>query len=123
MNYGILIVSHVPDIAKGVAQLIEQVAQDTSVTFAGGTDNGVIGTNLQKISDAIDANEAKEILAFYDLGSSKMNIELAAELTNKKIHIYDVALVEGTYIAASLIPTGSSLNEIEKQLKLLEIKK
>lgn len=123
MNYGIIIVSHVEEIAEGINKLIKQVAKDTSITFAGGNDEGVVGTSIQKITDALEANEANKLLGFYDLGSSRMNLELATELTKKNVHIYDVAMVEGAYTAASLIPTGASLDEIEKQLTTLKIKK
>ncbi|MCC3236257.1 PTS mannose family transporter subunit IIA, partial [Pediococcus acidilactici] len=36
MEYGIVIVSHVAEIAQGVQRLIKQVAQDVPVTTAGG---------------------------------------------------------------------------------------
>lgn len=71
---------------------------------------------------AFDDNKADEILAFYDLGSAKMNLEMAMEMTDKKIHLYDVAFVEGAYTAASLIQAGVSLEDIEMQLKPLTIK-
>lgn len=119
---GITLVSHVPEIAKGVKKLIMQVSKNTSITIAGGTDANEIGTSMDKIIDAFLKNEADTILAFYDLGSSKMNLEMASEMTDKDIHIYNVPLIEGAYVAASLIPTGEKLNEIEKQLKPLIIK-
>ena len=119
---GITIVSHVSEIAEGIKKLISQVSKDTPITVAGGTDNNGIGTSMDKIISAFSRNKAYSILEFYDLGSSKMNLEMAAEMTNKNIHIYNVPLIEGAYIAASLIPTGENLSEIEKQLKPLTIK-
>ncbi len=119
---GITIVSHVQEIAEGVKKLVSQVAGSTSITIAGGTDDGNMGTSMEKIMNAFSQNEANEILAFYDLGSAKMNLEMAAEMVDKNIHIYSVPIVEGTYVAASLIPTGERLNEIEKQLLPLKIK-
>lgn len=119
MKYGILIVSHVPEIAHGVAKMLNQISTKTPITFAGGTDDGVIGTSLQKICDAIDANVADEILAFYDIGSSKINLELATELSNKRIHIFDSALVESSYVVASLISSGKNLTEIKEKISPL----
>lgn len=122
---GITIVSHVPEIALGVKKLISQVAGKTSITIAGGTDDNQIGTSMNKIIEAFSKNEADIILAFYDLGSAKMNLEMATELTeliDKEIHIYQVPIVEGAYVAASLIPAGDQLEEIEKQLRPLELK-
>ncbi|MFT8461634.1 MAG: dihydroxyacetone kinase phosphoryl donor subunit DhaM [Liquorilactobacillus ghanensis] len=117
MSYGILIVSHVPEIAAGVPKLLQQVATDVSITAAGGTDEQEIGTSLEKINQAIAANQADELLAFYDLGSARMNLEMAAEMTTKKIHLYDTALVESSYVAASLLQAGVALAGIEKQLE------
>ena len=119
---GITIVSHVSEIAEGVKKLISQVSKDTPITIAGGTDNNGIGTSMDKIIYAFSRNKADSILAFYDLGSSKMNLEMAAEMIDKNVHIYNVPLIEGAYIAASLIPIGENLGEIEKQLKPLTIK-
>ncbi len=71
MSIGILIVSHVEQIAQGVPTLLSQVAPDISITFAGGTAGQEIGTSLEKISNALDANRAEEVLAFYDLAVPK----------------------------------------------------
>ncbi|GAA2866741.1 dihydroxyacetone kinase phosphoryl donor subunit DhaM [Lactobacillus intestinalis] len=123
MSLGITLVSHVPEIAEGLPKLLNQVAKDVPITTAGGTNDGDIGTSMEKIMDAFDDNEADEILAFYDLGSAKMNLEMAMEMTDKKtVHLYDAAFVEGAYTAASLIQAGVGLDEIESQLKPLKIK-
>ncbi|MDE7056423.1 MAG: PTS-dependent dihydroxyacetone kinase phosphotransferase subunit DhaM [Lactobacillus sp.] len=122
MSLGITLVSHVPEIANGLPKLLNQVAKDISITTAGGTNDDDIGTSMEKIMKAFDDNQADEILAFYDLGSAKMNLEMAMEMTDKKVHLYDVAFVEGAYTAASLIQAGVELDEIETQLKSLKIK-
>lgn len=122
MSLGITIVSHVPEIAEGLPKLLKQVAGDVSITTAGGTNDGDIGTSVEKIVQAFDDNQADEILAFYDLGSAKMNLEMAMEMSDKKVHLYDTALIEGVYTAASLIQAGVDLDEIEAQLKPLTIK-
>ncbi|WP_279036166.1 dihydroxyacetone kinase phosphoryl donor subunit DhaM [Lactobacillus intestinalis] len=123
MSLGITLVSHVPEIAEGLPKLLNQVAKDVPITTAGGTNDGDIGTSMEKIMNAFDDNEADEILAFYDLGSAKMNLEMAMEMTDKKtVHLYDAAFVEGAYTAASLIQAGVGLDEIESQLKPLKIK-
>lgn len=122
MSLGITLVSHVPEIANGLPKLLDQVAGDVSITTAGGTDDGRIGTSMEKIMNAFSENEADEILAFYDLGSAKMNLEMAIEMSDKKVHLYDTAFIEGAYTAASLIQAGVGLDEIETQLKPLTIK-
>lgn len=122
MSLGMTLVSHVPEIAEGLPKLLNQVAKDVPITTAGGTNDGDIGTSMEKIMKAFDDNKADEILAFYDLGSAKMNLEMAMEMTDKKVHLYDVALVEGAYTAASLLQAGVDLEEVETQLKPLKIK-
>lgn len=122
MAYGILICSHVPEIAQGLPKLLKQVAKDISITYAGGTDENDIGTSMEKISEALTTNTADEILAFYDLGSARMNLDMAIEFSDKTIHIYDTALVESSYVAASLLQAGVDLSTIEQQLKPLKIK-
>lgn len=66
MSYGILIVSHVEQIAQGVPKLLQTscVTPDIAITFAGGTDDHEIGTSLDKITAALEDNSASEILAF-----------------------------------------------------------
>ena len=122
MNLGITLVSHVPEIAEGLPQLLNQVAKDVPITKAGGTNDNDIGTSIEKIMQAFADNQADEILAFYDLGSAKMNLEMAIEMSDKKVHLYDTAFLEGAYTAASLIQAGVNLEDIEKQLKPLTIK-
>ncbi|MFC6181709.1 dihydroxyacetone kinase phosphoryl donor subunit DhaM [Lactiplantibacillus daowaiensis] len=122
MSLGIVIVSHVPEIAAGVTTLIKQVAADVSITFAGGTDDNQVGTSMAKISTAFDDNAADELLAFYDLGSAKMNLEMAIEMSDKSVHLYDTALVESAYTAASLLQAGVDLTAVEAQLAPLKIK-
>ena len=122
MNLGITLVSHVPEIAEGLPQLLNQVAKDVPITKAGGTNDNDIGTSMEKIMQAFADNQADEILAFYDLGSAKMNLEMAIEMSDKKVHLYDTAFLEGAYTAASLIQAGVNLEDIENQLKPLTIK-
>ena len=122
MSLGITIVSHVPEIAAGLPELLKQVAADVPLTYAGGTDDGDIGTSMEKINQAFDDNSADEILAFYDLGSAKMNLEMAQEMSEKTIHLYDTALIESAYTAASLLQAGVSLKDVEEQLKPLKVK-
>ena len=122
MSLGIVVVSHVPEIAAGIQRLLGQVAQDVSITIAGGTDDNQVGTSLTKITQAFDANHADELLAFYDLGSAKMNLEMAIEMSDKTVHLYDTALIESAYTAASLLQAAVPLVDVEAQLAPLKIK-
>lgn len=122
MKYGIVIVSHVSDIARGVQRLIDQVAKDVSVTTAGGLEDDGVGTSIERIQNAFEQNTGEELLAFYDLGSAKMNLEMAIEMSDKKVHLYDTALVESAYTAAALLQVNTSLEDVEKQINELKIK-
>lgn len=122
MSLGIVVVSHVPEITAGIQRLLGQVAQDVSITIAGGTDDNQVGTSLTKITQAFDANHADELLAFYDLGSAKMNLEMAIEMSDKTVHLYDTALIESAYTAASLLQAAVPLADVEAQLAPLKIK-
>lgn len=122
MSLGITLVSHSPKIVAGLSDLLSQVAKDVSITIAGGTEQNDIGTSMDKIMTAFEENKADEILAFYDLGSAKMNLEMAQEFASKKVHLYDVAFIEGAYTAATLLQAGVDLSTIEAHLVPLKIK-
>lgn len=121
-KYGILLVSHVEEVAVGIIRLIEQVAADVTIKPAGGTEDGRVGTSFDRITEAIATFEEDTLLAFYDLGSAKMNIEIAMETTDKTIILYDTAFIEGAYVAASLLQTGADLETVEGQLESLIVK-
>ena len=121
-EYGILLISHVEEIADGLVKLIDQVASDVTIKTAGGTEDGGIGTSFDKINAVLNEFEEEKVLAFYDLGSAKMNLEMALEFTDKEVKLYETALIEGSYVAASLLQADVDLATIEEQLKPLEIK-
>lgn len=119
---GVVLVSHVPELVTGISRLLNEVAKDVSITIAGGTDDNEVGTSMMKIEEAFEANEADTILAFYDLGSAKMNLEMAMEMTDKEVTLYDTAFVESSYTAAALIQAGATKEMIEEQLTPLKVK-
>lgn len=119
---GILISSHVPALAEGVATLLKGSAPTVPITYAGGTDEDDIGASFEKILEAVEANEGEEIFAFYDLGSAMMTLQLVQEMSEKTIYLLDVALVEGAFTAAVLVQSGVSREAILEQLEPLKIK-
>lgn len=122
-EYGLLIVSHSDKIAHGISDLVSQVAKDISITMAGGTEGEEIGTSFNLIVAAIAANSAPKLLAFYDLGSAKMNLEMAQSFSDKDIHIYEVPIVEGAYTAGALLQAEVAIEEVNAQLAKLKINK
>lgn len=122
-NYGIVIVSHSANIAQGIYDLIQEVAKDVSITYVGGTEEGGIGTSFETASQAMESNSAESLLGFYDLGSAKMNLEMAIEFTTKEVEVFDVPVVEGTYTAAALLQAGVDLDTVKAQLAEMKLNK
>lgn len=120
---GIILVSHSARITEGLKDLLDQIASKVPITLAGGLPDGLIGTDFESIAQAIEDNPAQTILAFYDLGSARMNLDLVKDMSEKEIRIYDIPLIEGAYAAAALLQADVDLKEIESQLKELRIKK
>ncbi|MBO1304958.1 PTS-dependent dihydroxyacetone kinase phosphotransferase subunit DhaM [Enterococcus sp. 669A] len=122
MTKGVLLVSHTSEIPEGLKRLICEVAPNLSITTAGGLEDGTVGTSMERILTAIEENDSDELLAFYDLGSAKMNLEMAIEFTDKSVELFDVAMIEGAYTASALLSAGAGEDEIKAQLEELKIK-
>lgn len=122
-EYALLLVSHSDKIATGLKDLLLQIAADVTILTAGGTEDNEIGTSFDKISQVVHDTPEEKILAFYDLGSAKLNIEMVSEFSEKEIILYDVSFIEGAYVAASLLQADMELAAINEQLAELEIKK
>ncbi|MCC9860723.1 PTS-dependent dihydroxyacetone kinase phosphotransferase subunit DhaM, partial [Streptococcus agalactiae] len=120
-DIGIIVVSHSKNIAQGVVDLISEVAKDVSITYVGGTEDGEIGTSFDQVQQIVEQNDKKTLLAFFDLGSAKMNLELVADFSEKNIIINSVPVVEGAYTAAALLQAGADLDSIQSQLAELTI--
>lgn len=122
-DLGIIIISHSKGIASGIRDLLAEVAQDVAITSVGGTEDGGIGTSFDQVQKIVDENPKNDLLAFFDLGSARMNLEMVADFTDKEITIMQVPIVEGAYTAAALLQAGVDKEAILQQLLELEIKK
>ena len=122
-EYGIVIMSHSKDIAQGIHNLLDEVAKDVSITHAGGDEDGEIGTTFDAASEMIENNPKDKLLAFFDLGSAKMNLEMAVEMSDKEVKVYEVPVVEGAYTAGALLQAEADIEVIEAQLDELKINK
>ncbi|GIN71531.1 PTS-dependent dihydroxyacetone kinase phosphotransferase subunit DhaM [Bacillus sp. J14TS2] len=120
MTYvGIVLISHSSKIAEGVNELIRQVVKDVPIATAGGTEENEIGTSIDKIQAAISkADQGKGVLLFYDLGSAKMNAEMAIEMSGSEhIHLIEAPIVEGAYVAAVEASMGKELDAVVERVK------
>lgn len=122
-EYGVVIVSHSKHIAQGISDLLNEVAKEVSITFVGGDEEGGIGSSFDTALEAIESNDKDKLLAFFDLGSAKMNLEMAIEMTDKEVDVFQVAVVEGAYTAAALLQAGADIAVIKEQLQELNINK
>ncbi len=102
---GIVVVSHSEKIADGVAETAKQMAAEVPIVAVGGTSDGRIGTDMNKILDGINSVYSDDgVLVFYDIGSAMMNTEMALDFLEEdkkeNVEIVDAALVEGVISAA-----------------------
>ncbi|MDQ0297774.1 dihydroxyacetone kinase phosphotransfer subunit [Salibacterium salarium] len=117
----IVVISHSKKIVDGIADLVSQVKKpDVHIFTAGGTDDGNIGTSVEKITKAINQAYSKAgVLLFYDLGSASMNAEVAAEMFScGLVETADAPLVEGAYIATVESGLGKSLLEVKQAVEV-----
>ena len=117
MSVGLVVVSHSGKLAEGVCELAAQMAADVQLAPAGGTDDGGIGTSLEKIQAGIaQADSGDGVLLLTDLGSAVMTAEMALEFLDseqqQRVRMADAPLVEGTVAAAVAAQTGKSLAEV-----------
>jgi phosphoenolpyruvate---glycerone phosphotransferase subunit DhaM len=78
---GIVVVSHSPDLARGVADLASQMAgPDVRIEVAGGGPDGTLGTDDSLVRDAIRrANQGDGVVILGDLGSAILTIRHVLE--------------------------------------------
>ncbi len=115
---GIVIVSHSHKIAEGVSELADQMTQQrVRVIPAGGVDDETIGTNAERIHDAIlRADTGDGVLVLLDLGSAVMSAQLAVEMlppdAQARVQLSEAPLVEGAIIAAVEASLGHDLDKV-----------
>lgn len=117
MSVGLVIVSHSAKLAEGVRELAAQMARNVRLEPAGGTDDGGIGTSLEKIQTAISAADTGDgVLLLADLGSAVMTAETAVEFLDDeqraRVRLADAPLVEGTVAAAVAAQSGRDLTAV-----------
>uniref|UniRef100_A0A831T7Y0 phosphoenolpyruvate--glycerone phosphotransferase n=1 Tax=Thermorudis peleae TaxID=1382356 RepID=A0A831T7Y0_9BACT len=117
---GLVIVAHSAKLAEGVRELAAQMTQGRVPIFAaGGVDDDVLGTNAERIREALEAALAssQEVLVLMDLGSAvlsaRMAIDLLPEEQRSRVRLSQAPLVEGAVVAAVEAAIGKGLDEIE----------
>ncbi|WP_321333044.1 phosphoenolpyruvate--protein phosphotransferase [Breoghania sp.] len=115
---GIVIVSHSKQLADGLKELADTMSMEpVPIVSAGGIDDpdNPLGTDAIRILDAI--NEVMNddgVLVFFDLGSAKLNAEMALDLLDdearEKVRICEAPLVEGVLNATVQAAAGQGMD-------------
>ncbi|MGF1869189.1 phosphoenolpyruvate--protein phosphotransferase [Photobacterium indicum] len=119
----IVIVSHSPDLAKGVHALAEQMTQGkVQIAVAAGVDDpeNPIGTDAIAIMMAIEeVYSPKGVLVLVDMGSAILSTDMALELMGSEqatnVHICAAPLIEGAMSASVAAAAGMSLEEVTNE--------
>ncbi len=117
MSVGLVVVSHSEKIADGAVELAAQMAPDVVIIAAGGTDDGRIGTSLEKVMAALErADGDGGVVVLTDLGSAVMTAESAVEFAAdpEAIHLADAPLIEGLVAAAVSAQAGADAVRVKE---------
>jgi PTS hybrid protein len=112
---GIVVVSHSSELARGLADLAGQVAgPDVSIEHAGGLPDGGLGTDDERVREAIKrADRGDGVVVLCDLGSAILTVRHVLERSsNGHVVLADAPLVEGAVTAAVVSSAGSSLQDV-----------
>ncbi|MEO1376703.1 MAG: phosphoenolpyruvate--protein phosphotransferase [Cyanobacteria bacterium J06635_10] len=122
---GIVIVSHSKQLALGVKELAEQMAQaQVTIAIAAGIDDpeNPIGTDTMQVMSAIESvyNDSG-VLVLMDLGSALMSAEMALEFLSPEqrdnIYLCEAPLVEGAIAATVTAASGADIQQVIAQAK------
>jgi phosphoenolpyruvate---glycerone phosphotransferase subunit DhaM len=109
---GIVLVSHSESLARGLRDVLLQVADENlPVAAAGGTDDGRMGTSYERIGAAIArVDRGCGVLVLTDLGSAILTARAVLDdLARPDVVLVDSPFVEGAVAAAVLAATGADL--------------
>jgi dihydroxyacetone kinase phosphotransfer subunit len=115
---GLVLVSHSAALARGLVELVAQVAgPDVFIDAVGGGPDGSLGTDGERVFDALRrAAAGGGAVVLMDLGSAVLSVRAAlAELQPQeqaRIVAVDAPLVEGAVAAGVTAAGGGSLDQV-----------
>ena len=112
---GIVVVSHSADIAAGILALATQMAgPDVPVQGAGGTADGRLGTDADRIAAALAAaDQGDGVVVLGDLGSAILTVRSALEdFEGSEARLVDAPVVEGAIAAAVTASAGLPIDDV-----------
>jgi phosphoenolpyruvate---glycerone phosphotransferase subunit DhaM len=113
---GIVVVSHSGEIASGTVALAGQMAgPEVRIEGAGGTPDGSLGTDADRVREAIDSAEQGDgVIVLGDLGSAILTVRaVLAGRENGDVRLVDAPLVEGAVAAAVTASAGLDLAAVQ----------
>jgi len=105
-------------LAKGLQEMALQMSQNlVKVATGAGVDDQTIGTNAERIHEAIQAVYSPEgVLILFDLGSALLSTQLAIEMLPDEqqthIKLSNAPLVEGAIVAVVEASLGHDLEQV-----------
>lgn len=115
---GIVLVSHSHLQAVGLQEMAAQMSRGlVNIAAAGGVDEQTMGTNAERIYQAIQNVYTYDgVLILFDLGSALLSTQLAIDMfpSDQQVHIKlsDAPMVEGAIAAAVEASLGHNLGEV-----------
>jgi PTS hybrid protein len=109
---GIVLVSHSPQLAAGLAELLGEIGgAEVPVVTAAGTEDGRIGTSPDAVRAALtEADRGDGVVVLPDLGSAVLSVKVALEdADTSRLEFVDAPFVEGAVAAAVTSSTGADL--------------
>ena len=111
---GIVLVSHSAALAEGLSDLVGQVSgEDVRVVPAGGSGDGGLGTDPDRIAAAIRAADTGSgVVVLVDIGSAVLSVKAilaGGDVDGVDVRLADAPLVEGAVAASVLAATGADL--------------
>jgi PTS hybrid protein len=114
---GIVVVSHSPELARGVQQLAGELAgSEVPIEAVGGGPDGELGTDGERVRAAIGhVDRGDGVVLLGDLGSAILTIRHVLD-TRRSNHalLADAPLVEGTLAAAVTASAGLPLEDVAR---------
>ena len=114
---GIVVVSHSRDIAAGTIRLAAQMAgPDVPLEGAGGTPDGGLGTDADRVAAALDAADRGDgVVVLGDLGSAILTVRAVLETREGNgVRLLDAPLVEGAIAAAVTASAGLPIEDVAR---------
>ncbi|HVQ93894.1 MAG TPA: dihydroxyacetone kinase phosphoryl donor subunit DhaM [Mycobacteriales bacterium] len=113
---GIVLVSHSPRLAAGLAELLAELGGgEVPVAVAAGTADGRLGTDPAAVTAAITAaDQGDGVLLIPDLGSAVLSVRVALDDRADPVRalLIDAPFVEGAVAATVTASTGADLEAV-----------